>query len=1203
VDGFKSYATRTTISGFDPSFNAITGLNGSGKSNILDSICFVLGISNLSQVRVANLQELVYKGGQAGTSKATVSIVFNNSDRDRSPVGYENCEKLTVTRQIVIGGRNKYLINGHVAQPGRVQNLFHSVQLNVNNPHFLIMQGRITKVISMKPPEVLAMIEEAAGTRMYEMKKEAALKTIEKKQRKVQEIEQVLATEITPMLDKLRADRSSYMKWCSNNSKLERLERLVTAFDYHLAVTKLSQAESQRQEMAQKMASVRKTQKELKDRVEQTDLELHRLTRLRDSSASGDYARLEQEVENQSKLLVKSTSAWTNCKENLQTEQENVCRSEKSLAESLAEKSTKEQELAQMSATISELRAAVHKLSKDENAAQKALLTGTSGDSGTGGGGDVVGSSVLDQIQAAKRGATCAETELEQLRVQMAHAREELREKGTMLRRSQATVEKMQREQSAKDRAIQQVKLKLHEVDYDAQGAKAALDKRNRERDELDSLRQRSDELSAKLSMFDFIYADPEPGFDRRRVKGFVGPLVSVKDSAYYTAVEIAAGGRLFQVVVDTDRTGKALLQKGKLQRRVTIIPLNKIDASLISRDQLRAARGIDPQVNVALSLVGHDDDVELAMKHVFGRTLICRDLELAKRVTFDPHVRSRTVTLDGDMFDPSGTLSGGSSARASGRTLLEQLSELQTVRSKLSDCERALAMTEKELSTFAAREREHRQLTSDLELQTHEAALVQQRLEQSSTGRLLMEVKKLESLVQTELPESRQRAQAQKATCEQRARELEESLHNVENARKVAMRQAEENLVDVKRRHAEMSAELRSTVELAERLELQIETLRDDIEQLQGAVQTQRGTLSKLQDRDQHLHDEVGNIRSRYETSKQGLEEERKRLAESDHNIGERRRQRDELVERAEIVVLDLKQLEHTQRSMAKDLDQSEELVATLEKNHRWILESKTLFGVSGGDFDFESLDMRATHRERSALSNEQQVLSKKINRKVMTLFEKAEQEYQDLTSKRRIIENDKRKMESVIAELDEKKKEALQVTWQKVNKDFASIFSTLLPGATAKLEPPEGQSVMEGLEIRVGFGAVWKDSLSELSGGQRSLIALSLVLAMLLFKPAPMYILDEIDAALDLSHTQNIGTMLKCHFSNSQFIVVSLKEGMFNNANVLFRTKFVDGVSTVTRTVSSSALKSTRGRTIGLAKRALTERGKENRAPDFVR
>ncbi|KOB73578.1 Structural maintenance of chromosomes protein 2, partial [Operophtera brumata] len=119
---------------------------------------------------------------------------------------------------------------------------------------------------------------------------------------------------------------------------------------------------------------------------------------------------------------------------------------------------------------------------------------------------------------------------------------------------------------------------------------------------------------------------------------------------------------------------------------------------------------------------------------------------------------------------------------------------------------------------------------------------------------------------------------------------------------------------------------------------------------------------------------------------------------------------------------------------------------------------------------------------------------------------------------------------------ELDEKKRKTLIQACDQVNRSFGSIFSTLLPGAQAKLKPPDGRTVLDGLEVRVGFNHTWKESLGELSGGQRSLVALSLVLAMLLFKPAPLYILDEVDAALDLSHTQNIGIMLREHFRHSQ-------------------------------------------------------------------
>lgn len=139
-----------------------------------------------------NLQELVYKQGQAGITKATVTLVFNNEKSEESPIGYEQYDRITISRQVVIGGRNKYLIQGHTAQVNQVQNLFHSVQLNVNNPHFLIMQGHITKVLNMKPMEILGMVEEACGTRLYEMKKLQAQKTMEKKDSKVAEITKIL---------------------------------------------------------------------------------------------------------------------------------------------------------------------------------------------------------------------------------------------------------------------------------------------------------------------------------------------------------------------------------------------------------------------------------------------------------------------------------------------------------------------------------------------------------------------------------------------------------------------------------------------------------------------------------------------------------------------------------------------------------------------------------------------------------------------------------------------------------------------------------------------------------------------------------------------------------------------------------------------------------------------------------------------------
>ncbi len=320
-------------------------------------------------------------------------------------------------------------------------------------------------------------------------------------------------------------------------------------------------------------------------------------------------------------------------------------------------------------------------------------------------------------------------------------------------------------------------------------------------------------------------------------------------------------------------------------------------------------------------------------------------------------------------------------------------------------------------------------------------------------------------------------------------------------------------------------------------------------------------------------LQMKVGEIKSRYDEAKSKLDLIEKEMSSCDSSLKCLTKEKNRMTKIAETTALEAKKVSIKLTKHQKDTVNAEKNIQALTSKHTWINADKKFFGVIGGDYDFESNDPASTNSELKALETEQTSLEKKINKKVLTMIDKAESEYSELMRKRKVVENDKKKIQSVIEELDVKKKTELERTWIKVNGDFGSIFSTLLPGASAKLEPPEGMQAWEGLEVKVGFGGVWKESLSELSGGQRSLIALSLILSLLLFKPAPMYILDEVDAALDLSHTQNIGNMLKTHFSQSQFIVVSLKEGMFNNANVIFRTKFVDGVSNVARTIGIGA------------------------------
>ncbi|CAL9067896.1 unnamed protein product [Musa banksii] len=1165
LEGFKSYATRTVVSGFDPFFNAITGLNGSGKSNILDSICFVLGITNLQQVRATNLQELVYKQGQAGITKATVSIVFDNSDRSRSPLGYEDCPEITVTRQIVVGGRNKYLINGHLAQPSRVQTLFHSVQLNVNNPHFLIMQGRITKVLNMKPPEILSMLEEAAGTRMYEMKKESALKTLDKKQSKVAEIDRLLDQEILPALEKLRKERMQYMQWVNGNAELDRLKRFCIAYEFVQAEKIRDSAVNEVGQVRKEMAEVDKDTEKLKYEIQEMEKKISILTADKEAKLGGDMKALSEKVDILSRSLVKETSAMTNQEESLKTEKKAAEKIINNIEEIKMTKAERDAAVRKSEEGATDLKKTVEDLSKileDSEREYQGVLAGKSS------GNDE--KCLEDQLRDAKAAVGLAESELKQLNTKIGHSEKELKEKKGQLLAKCDEAAAVENELNVRKKDLEAIRSAMGSISYEDGQMEALQKDRSAKLEMIQKLKDEVHVLSGKLANVQFTYRDPTKNFDRSKVKGVVAKLIKVKDASTMTALEVAARGKLFNVVVDTEYTGKQLLEYGELRRRVTIIPLNKIQSHIVpQRVQQAAARLVgEKNAQLALLLVGYGDEVKNAMAYVFGSTFVCQSIDAAKEVAFNRDTSVPSVTLEGDIFQPSGLLTGGS--RKGGGELLKQLHALAEAESELNIHQRGLSEIEGKIAALVPLQKKYVQLKSQLELKSYDLSLFESRAEQNEHHKLGELVKKIEE----DLEEAKLRVkekQLQHNNSILIVSTLEKSIKENGNQRETRLKDLEKKIKLLKSDMQSALRQLKVHESEKEKIIMEKDAILQELVMLENqlaASETQIHTFTEELDKQRN---KVSSIKQAYDQAESELNLSRSKLKECDTQISCIAKEQQNLQQKLSDAAVERKKMENEVKRMEIEQKDFSLKVNKLLEKHGWIAAEKQLFGKSGTDYDFSAHDPSKSREELEKMQAQQSGLEKRVNKKVMAMFEKAEDEYNDLISKKNIIENDKSKIKKVIEELDEKKKETLKLTWIKVNEDFGSIFSTLLPGTTAKLEAPEGCSFLDGLEVRVAFGSVWKQSLSELSGGQRSLLALSLILALLLFKPAPIYILDEVDAALDLSHTQNIGRMIKAHFPHSQFIVVSLKEGMFNNANVLFRTKFVDGVSTVTRTVTS--------------------------------
>ncbi|PMD23152.1 RecF/RecN/SMC protein [Hyaloscypha hepaticicola] len=1117
----------------------------------------------MNVVRAQNLQDLIYKRGQAGVTKASVTIVFDNRDKKKSPIGFEEYAQISVTRQIVLGGTTKYLINGHRAQQQTVQNLFHSVQLNINNPNFLIMQGRITKVLNMKAVEILAMIEEAAGTRMFEDRRDKAYKTMAKKEMKVQEITELLKDEIEPKLEKLRTEKRAFLDFQQTQNDLERLTRVVVAHDYVKNQEKLKQSAGDLELKKQRAKDLEDNAVRLKNEIENLaeDVKRVKAQREKELKKGGRAQALEEEVKKHSNELVRLLTVMDLKKSSMAEEKERKSTILKTVSELETLLKQKMKVYEKIQAQYDKAKEELEKQNEEAETKEELLQTLQTGVASKEG----QESGYQGQLQDARNRASAASTEQEQAKLKMAHLEKRIKEEEPRAKKAKEQNAGLLGDLEGLRSHVQKLEKELGKLGFESGKEDDMYKQQSTLQQTIRKLREQSDGMKRKVANIDFNYSDPTPKFDRSKVKGLVAQLFTLdKDRTDAgTALEICAGGRLYNVVVDTEVTGTQLLQNGKLRKRVTIIPLNKIAAFRASAEKIGAAQKIAPgKVDLALSLIGYDDEVSTAMDYVFGNTLICADAATAKRVTFDPAVRMKSITLEGDSYDPSGTLSGGSSPNSSG--VLVTLQKLNELTKELGVQEKALA----DLQATIAREKKKldqaKKIKQELDLKSHEIKLTEEQIGGNSSSSIIQEVENMKaSIVQlkTDLAEAKKRQDA----ANKDVKRIEKDMKDFDTNKDGKLVELQSSLDSLRKALTKNSASVKVLQKELQGARLDSEQVGADLGAAQEQLQEVEQTLKAQTEEIATLVSEQAQLKDTLDIAQAHLDDERAKLTGYDDELRSLEDASRSKSARITEESLEMQKLGHQIEKFHKEQQAAGQTVAHMEKEHEWIADEKDNFGRTGTPYDFKGQNIAECKASLRNLTERFQGMKKKINPKVMNMIDSVEKKEVALKNMMKTVIRDKKKIEETIETLDEYKKKALYETWVEVNRNFGEIFAELLPGSFAKLDPPEGKTINEGLEVKVSLGKVWKQSLTELSGGQRSLIAISLIMSLLQFKPAPMYILDEVDAALDLSHTQNIGRLIKTRFKGSQFIVVSLKDGMFVNANRIFRTRFSEGTSMV--------------------------------------
>lgn len=1161
IDGFKLYATRTVISGWDPQFNAITGLNGLGKLNILDAICFVLGILLMSTVRALNLQDLIYKRGQAGVTKASVTIVFNNEDKQKLPIGFEQYNTISVTRQILLGGQSKYMINGHKALQQTVLSLFQLIQLNINNPNFLIMQGKITKVLNMKPKEILLLVEEAAGTRTFEDRKDKAQKTLEKKEGKIAEIQLLLAEEIEPKLDKLKGDKRLYMEYQQTQIDLERLTRIVVAYDYEHLRSDYVDVSLAKAQLDAKIAELEEINVRVGHEITSltADLEAARESRKSEADADGKIAQLAERENELNTIVTRQITARDLAADLLKEEilTRERLREQVNLAElgsnNMLEKFLElEKAHADASAEVAELKLAY---ARKEDLVL-TLLTGVSALGQVQGGYE-------RQLAEAKEGLNRDQVFIKQLTMKIESLRRQIAQNLAQIDQARNEHAELVAQQTKYESAIGNLESQLHQqLGFNPDDFFALKQKHQELTKNQGRLEAQMNQMRPEVGNIDFQYSRPHENFKDHQVRGIVAQLFDLPETHFdkALALQVCAGARLYNVVVDTANVASDLLNRGKLRRRVTMLPLDKITSRTINPSVVEYAKSKAPgKVELALNLIQFDGAYQKAMEYVFGSTFICADPATAKAITFDPKIRARSITLEGDVYDPEGNLSGGS--RRTNSLILIKLQRYNLVAREHRELRLGARKFEDELAMMERKMASTKGLANEIRTKKYELELLQKKQATHSSLHLLAQQEQHQNQI-TELEREIEERTLAVTKLEASIAEIERDMREFDSDKGSKLKQLQKELTQLANELQAKQSHLGKLLDDFQLMQVDHEQRGNEVANLVNQIEQCNATIAELESKQASYAQEVTDAEAALLRVRAQLEEEKAVLLGLDEEINELQRVlKDKQVQHSE-ALLEKQQLGHELEKIEVRARTSHGRLEEILKQHMWINEDGAVEAVLSQNPNVDLAELRELLK---ILEERFESMRRKVNPNIMTMIENVEKKEQSLKQMVKTITKDKAKIIKTVDKLNGFKRDTLNRTYQKVSTDFGEIFGEVLPGAFAKLVPIDMMDVTKGLEVKVRLGDKWKDSLIELSGGQRSLIALSLIMALLQFKPAPMYILDEVDAALDLSHTQLIGMLIKNRFRTAQFIVVSLKEGMFNNANTVFRARFQEGTSKV--------------------------------------
>lgn len=1155
VVGFKSFAERISMD-FVPGVTAVVGPNGSGKSNITDAIRWVLGEQSAKSLRGAKMEDIIFSGSDSRKSLnfAEVTLTLDN-ETNSLPIDFH---EVSVTRRVYRSGESEFFINNQNCRLKDIVDLFMDSGLG-KEAFSIISQGKVEEILSSKAEDRRVIFEEAAGVLKYKNRKKKAEHKLFETQENLNRVNDILY-ELEGQVEPLKIQSSIAHDYLEKKAELEKSEVALTVYEIetlHENWEKLTAAfedhSEQEQTMTRSISQKEAESAKLRKHIAGLDQSMNELqeTLLR---ASEELEKLEGRKE-----VLKERKK--NASQNKQQLEKSIDDGERRISEWTAEKERENRVLVKLEQEVRNLQSSLHEK-------QKSLGLFTSNIEET------IETLKSDYIEWLNKQAS-ARNEQQYLDQQLnqqdnRNVRLDTENEKFLNERIEIEAKKLESNQlfAAVTAQIEEHVYRFREEQKRLENNKAAYQKQEKTLYQAYQFLQQSKSKKDMLEEMEEDYAGFFQGVKEvlkaknrtlEGVEGAVAELIKVPKE-YQLAIETALGGSMQHVVMDGEENARKAITflKKNGYGRATFLPLTVIRAREIPSSQLRAVASHPAFVGTAVDLIDFDKKYINIAANLLGTVIITKDLKGANELAKLVHHKYRFVTIDGDVVNPGGSMTGGAIKQKTS-SLLSRKTELDELKTKIADMEEKTSVLEKHV----------KQLKTDItsleeKVEGYRQAGEALRLKELSLKGFVREIELQEKNVNERLhlyDLDKKSIEEEKQSKKLRLEELEKLLASC--SKEIIL--LDETIAELTKQKQSQQTSKESLTEETNELKVQLASKKEQLQNQREKYSRINDQLAEEQERVTDYKEDLSLLTNEMTSSSSGevtLEDaaqgKLKVKNESVQLISSQKHERVQLLKKLEDLDIECKELKRLHKGLSEAVKDEEvklnRLDVELENRLDHLREEYMLSYEAAKENHPLTIPADEARKKVKLIRLAIEELGS-VNLGAIEEYDRVSERFNFLTEQKNDLQQAKDTLFEVIDEMDGEMKRRFSETFYAIREQFERVFKSLFGGGRAELKLSNPEDLLNtGVDIIAQPPGKKLQNLGLLSGGERALTAIALLFSILKVRPVPFCILDEVEAALDEANVYRFSQYLKQFSAETQFIVITHRKGTMEEADVLY-------------------------------------------------